>query len=89
VFLGGWEDLLLTLNGWILNLSLLATIRSRDAAIPRIQSLLVLFTLTTGFAAYVSLGLPGAAISIVFGWVGWIYILLYRNTRTTEPQPNE
>ncbi|QSG06340.1 hypothetical protein [Halapricum desulfuricans] len=80
----GWEDPILAFGGWVLNLAAMATVLNKDAAVPRTHSVPVFLTMILYLAAYWSLGLTGAAWSVVAASVIWLYIIFYRNPKDND-----
>ena len=78
-----WQDAVLSIGGWILNISAIPILLDKTASIPRLTSgtqtaVLLLFIFT-----YLSLGLSWAAGSVAVGAAIWLLIFLIRNPETT------
>lgn len=70
---------LLTIGGMILNVMVLPTLFSEDAAVPRMQSVPSAAALKMMTGAYAMLGLWLPALATGLGALLWIGVALYRN----------
>lgn len=77
----GWESPAIAVAGWLLNISALATVLNKEAAVPRLHSATVLLCMIIYFAGYHSLGLLNAAISVAVAALIWLFIFLNRHPK--------
>ena len=75
-----WQDAVLSIGGWILNISALATAFDDTASVPRTTSATQVVVLLLFILTYFSLGLLWAAGSVAVGSAIWLFIYLYRNS---------
>lgn len=72
-----WQDLVLTIGSWILNLSLIPTIRGKQK--PELSTSIPYATILSIFVfTFLSLDLKLTAITTLFGALGWIILAFQR-----------
>lgn len=81
-----WQDFILSIGGWILNISAMSIVIYKSSSVPRTTSATQFVVLLAFTFTYISLGLLSAAGSVAVGSAIWLFIYLYQNPRKIKPK---